>query len=226
MCYHLRLITRSVKCIVTMWWVMAWLGNGFGCSMKDERTCTMRREVGVHIWWMMTCCVRLTKECVTTDVSQFLICPCTFLRFQGLYSMTLSVMANIAGSRILWGGYTKTCASIMAANMWENCLKNVESDNNNILCEPLLDFLLPRNGTYFLNKPVFPNLYTVNTFIGAWEFVVQVQNTGCYCSNSRTSITIFLLCFEIVLAPSTNARVAMGIQLCWFLTRVIDKCEM
>ena len=21
-----------------------------GCSMKDERTCTMRREVGVHLW--------------------------------------------------------------------------------------------------------------------------------------------------------------------------------
>jgi len=28
--------------------------------------------------------LRSTKECVTTDVSQFLICPCTFLRFQGL----------------------------------------------------------------------------------------------------------------------------------------------
>ena len=28
----------------------AWLGNGFGCSMKDERTCTMKREVGVHLW--------------------------------------------------------------------------------------------------------------------------------------------------------------------------------
>jgi hypothetical protein len=25
---------------------MAWLGNEFGCSMKDERTYTMRREVG------------------------------------------------------------------------------------------------------------------------------------------------------------------------------------
>ena len=48
--------------------------------------------------------VRKVNEsvCVTTDVSQFLICPCTFLRFQGLYSMTLSVVAtNIAGGRIL-----------------------------------------------------------------------------------------------------------------------------
>jgi len=43
-------------------------------------------------------------------------------------------------------------ASIMAANMWKNSLKNVESDNNKILYEPLLDFL-QRNGTYFLNKP-------------------------------------------------------------------------
>ena len=52
---------------------------------------------------MMIWCVRSTKECVTTDISQFLICPCSFLRFQGLYSMTLSVVANIAGGRILRG---------------------------------------------------------------------------------------------------------------------------
>jgi len=30
--------------------------------------------------------------------------------------------------------------SIMAANMWKNSLKNVESDNNKILYETLLDF--------------------------------------------------------------------------------------
>ena len=30
-------------------------------------------------------------------------------------------------------------ASIMAANMWKNSLKNVEYDNNNILYETLLD---------------------------------------------------------------------------------------
>ena len=28
----------------------------------------------------------------------------------------------------------------MAASMWKNCLKNVESDNNKILYETLLDF--------------------------------------------------------------------------------------
>ena len=80
-----------------MRWVMAWLENGFGCSMKNERTCTMRREVDVHLWWMMIWCVRSTKECVTTDLSQFLICPCTFLRFQGLYSMTLSTVIWVIG---------------------------------------------------------------------------------------------------------------------------------
>jgi len=36
--------------------------------------------------------------------------------------------------------------------MWKNSLKNVESDNNKIIYETLLDFL-QRNGTYFLNKP-------------------------------------------------------------------------
>ena len=38
----------------------------------------------------------------------------------------------------------------MAANMWKNSLKNVESDNNKILYETLL-YILERNGTYFLN---------------------------------------------------------------------------
>jgi len=41
--------------------------------------------------------------------------------------------------------YKKLCpakisASLMAANMWKNSLKNVESDNNIILYETLLDF--------------------------------------------------------------------------------------
>ena len=38
-------------------------------------------------------------------------------------------------------------ASIMAANMWENSLKNVESDDNKILYETVLDF--------FYSKTVF-----------------------------------------------------------------------
>ena len=44
-------------------------------------------------------------------------------------------------------------ASIMAADMWKNSLKNVESDSNKILYDILLDCFLQRNGTYFVNKP-------------------------------------------------------------------------
>jgi len=44
-------------------------------------------------------------------------------------------------------------ASIMAANMWTNSVRNVESDNNKILYETSLDFFFKRNGIYFLNKP-------------------------------------------------------------------------
>ena len=36
--------------------------------------------------------------------------------------------------------------------MWKNSLKNVESNNNRILYETLLDFFLQQNGTYFLNE--------------------------------------------------------------------------
>jgi len=58
----------------------------------------------------------------------------------------------------MWRVYKNLCpatisASIMEANMWKNILKNVESDNNKILYETLLDFFAQRNGTYCLNKP-------------------------------------------------------------------------
>jgi len=46
--------------------------------------------------------VRKVNERVSDDRRfTILICPCTFLKFQGLYSMTLSVVANIACGRIL-----------------------------------------------------------------------------------------------------------------------------
>ena len=45
-------------------------------------------------------------------------------------------------------------SSVMAANMWKNSLKNVESDNNKILYKTLLIFFfLQQNGTYCLYKP-------------------------------------------------------------------------
>ena len=59
--------------------------------MKDDRTCTMRRK-WVFILVNDDLVHKVNERGVMTDVSQFLICPCTFLRFQGLHSMTLSVV--------------------------------------------------------------------------------------------------------------------------------------
>jgi hypothetical protein len=47
--------------------------------------------------------------------------------------------------------------------MWKNSLKSVESDNNKILYETILD-LLQRNTTYFLNKSRIYNLKTWQVF--------------------------------------------------------------
>jgi len=46
-------------------------------------------------------------------------------------------------------------ASIMAVNMWKNSLKNVESDNNKILYETLLDFFTAKQ--YLLSDK--PRIY-------------------------------------------------------------------
>jgi len=45
---------------------------------------------------------------------------------------------------------TTISASIMASNMWKNSLKNVESDNNKILYETLLDFFTAKR--YLLSE--------------------------------------------------------------------------
>ena len=57
----------------------------------------------------------------------------------------------------------KIRVSIMAANMWKNSLKNVESDNK-ILYENLIAFFLQRNSTYFLNKPRIMTTCRAQTF--------------------------------------------------------------
>jgi len=41
-------------------------------------------------------------------------------------------------------------ASVMAANMWKNSLKNVESDNNKMLYEILIDFFTAKR--YLLSE--------------------------------------------------------------------------
>jgi len=56
--------------------------------------------------------------------------------------MTLSVVRQPHCMRRVYKNLCPTMisASIMAANMWKNSLKNVESDNNKILYETLLKF--------------------------------------------------------------------------------------
>jgi len=45
---------------------------------------------------------------------------------------------------------TTISALIMASNVWENSLKNVESDNNKILYETVLDFFTAKR--YLLSE--------------------------------------------------------------------------
>jgi len=63
------------------------------------------------------------------------------------------------------GVYNNLCpatinASLLAANIWKNCLGNVESDNNKILYETLLDFfttkryLLPEEALVIYGRQV------------------------------------------------------------------------
>ena len=66
------------------------------------------------------------------------------LRYRRLHSMR-RVYKNLCPATII--------ASIMAASMWKNSLKDVESDKNKFFCDTLLEFFLQRNSTYFLNKP-------------------------------------------------------------------------
>jgi len=66
------------------------------------------------------------------------------LGYRRLHSMRM-VYKNVCPATI--------SASVMAANMWKNSMKNEESDKNKILYETLIYFSLQRNGTYFLYKP-------------------------------------------------------------------------
>ena len=64
------------------------MSDGMVKEMGSDVQCLMRREVGGGPSLLnddLVC--KVTKDCVTTNVSQFLICPCTFLRFQGLYDI-------------------------------------------------------------------------------------------------------------------------------------------
>ena len=63
-------------------------------------------------------------------------------------------------------------ASIIAANMWKNSSKNVESDNNKILYETLLDFFYSETVLIFSISPVFI-CGTYTTYIGMGTAIVS-----------------------------------------------------
>jgi len=157
MCCQVRFITVSVKCMVTMRWVMAWLGNGFGCSMKDERKCTIMLGRTLLLR-LKTSSLNLSGNKWTTPIQPWfgtkwfspLPTPKEVPGRQVIWRRRRperrSVeVANITGGHILRRVYKNLCratisASIMVANMWKNSLKDVESDNNKILYETLLNF--------------------------------------------------------------------------------------
>ena len=68
----------------------------------------------------------------------------------------------------------------------ENSLKNVESDNNNILYETLLDFL-QRNGTCFLNKPRIYNNLKTRDMINQNKIICQNKNPN-FSLKSHSSV--------------------------------------
>jgi len=104
------------------------------------------------------------------------------------------------------------CASTMVANMWKNSLKNVESDNNKMLYETLLDFLLQRNGTYFLNKRRISNtvlqkytligMFLVLRLANHWHF--QQYSAPCICSKGLIMFTQSIKQWEVCGYGSAN----------------------
>ena len=74
----------------------------------------------------------------------------------------------------------------MAANMWKNSLKNVESDNNKILYETLLDFftakwyLLSELTLYFNSKEKIVSVVVLTHFIqiASWKLLKKEEKPG------------------------------------------------
>jgi len=137
------------------------LGNGLGCSMKDERTCTMRREV--HLWWMMIWCVKVNES--VCDDRRFTISELSLHFPQISRTLLYDIVSGHLGYRrphSMRRVYknllpTKISASIMAANMWKNSLKNSESDSNKMLYQTLIDFFYSETFlTFWISLLLFP----------------------------------------------------------------------
>ena len=150
-----------------MQWVMAWLGNGFGCSKEDENVHNEVRNGRPSL--VKDDLVHKVNKRVCDD-RRFTVSD-LFLHFpQIARTLLYDTVSSHLGHRQLHSMrrvYKNLChtminTSIMVVNMWKNSLKNIESDNNKMLYETLLDFFLQRNGTYFLNKPCISSLFWKN----------------------------------------------------------------
>jgi len=105
----------------------------------------------------------------------------------------------------------------MVANMWKNSAKNLESDNNKILYETLLDCFLQRNGTYCLNKrrnTAYAHYMLDNQ---GHKHTLSIRNTYCFSTaniNTRTRLNItsyalYLSCPLYLYGHVTDKRLFM-----------------
>ena len=85
-------------------------------------------------------------------------------------------------------------ASIMAANMWKNSLKNVESDNNKILYETLLDF------------------FYSETVLTVWINLVHLSYIYCYLFAAQYDNEGEIGCLKIQLLAADKSFIICGIQ--------------
>jgi len=95
-------------------------------------------------------------------------------------------------------------ASIMAANMWKNRFKNVESENNKIFLGNLNRFCLQRNWTYFLNKPLINGAGAMNSIskkcrvIFSYYYALNVQKVFLALCGSVLQHPTSATCLAIV----------------------------
>ena len=80
-------------------------------------------------------------------------------------------------------------ASIMAANIWKNSLKNVESDNNNILYETLLNFSYSETVLTFRISLILPSVthYWALRLYSTTDFVC----IPVFCPKLRLHLVLF-----------------------------------
>jgi len=126
------------------------------CSMKDERTCTMIARSG-RPSLVNDDLVRKVNERVRDD-KRYTISDSSLHFPQISRTVLYDTVSRHLGRRrphSMRRVYKNLCpatisASIIEANMWKNSLKNVESDNNKILYETLLDFFTAKR--YLLSE--------------------------------------------------------------------------